>query len=380
MQQKLGQIFHQHVSRAFRRYFHSNSCVDISPVVKQAMESGQPVVALESTIITHGMPYPQNLETALQVEEAVRSQGAVPATIAIIRGRVKVGVDGDMLAELAAMKSPAVKTSRRDFPYVLSKGLNGGTTVSGTIVIANLVGIKVFATGGIGGVHRGGEESMDISADLTELGRNPIAVVSSGVKSILDIKRTLEYLETQGVSVVTYGSSKDFPAFYSPRSGTEAPYNVTTPLEAAALLYSLLELRMSSGMLLAVPIPEEHALAGSEIEKAIQKAVKEAEEEGVHGKEVTPFILSRVNKLTAGKSLVSNIALVKNNAKVAAQLAVEFHKLQKNRLSTTPTAHAASRDLVPDDKRPVVIGGCNMDCVMTIKEDSIKHPEEMVGC
>ncbi|KAJ4437356.1 hypothetical protein ANN_17497 [Periplaneta americana] len=335
------------LKRKMSRY-NCSSCIDVSSDVSIALRNHRPVVALESTIITHGMPYPQNLEVAQQVEETVRKEvnsilvdiwivnkdyaydvgmnfailkekigkafkGAVPATIAIIGGRIKVGLDPEILADFASLNVPAIKTSRRDFPYVLSKGLNGGTTVAGTIMVANTVGIKVFATGGLGGVHRGGETTMDISTDLMELGRNSIAVVSSGIKSILDIEKTLEYLETQGVCVVTYGKNKNFPSFYTSNSGLESPYNVETPTEAAILINKLFEFRMNSGVLLAVPIPEEDAMEGSEIEEAINEALKEAKNRGIKGKEVTPFILNKVMNLTDGKSLTSSI--LNNNVK-----------------------------------------------------------------
>ncbi|KAJ9588705.1 hypothetical protein L9F63_017997 [Diploptera punctata] len=279
MQLKLSEILcrkvHRYFSKCLKGKHNHNygNCIDISPEVFDALRSHKPVVALESTIISHGMPYPQNVQTSKQVEEIIRNQGAVPATIAIIKGRIKVGLDGDELAEFASLSTPVVKTSRRDFPYVLGKGLNGGTTVAGTVIVANAVGIKVFATGGLGGVHRGGETTMDISADLTELGRNSIAVVSSGVKSILDIEKTLEYLETQGVCVITYGKSKEFPSFYTQGSGFESPYNVETPADAASLINKLFQLRLNSGLLLAVPIPEEHAMEGDAITKAIAAAV-----------------------------------------------------------------------------------------------------------
>nr|CAD7450153.1 unnamed protein product [Timema bartmani] len=300
---------HHKVLRVFSRGISTFKLVDVSPEVSRALAERQPVLALESTIITHGMPYPRNLEMAESVEQIVREQGAVPATIGIIGGRVKVGLERDSMVELAILKTPAVKTSRRDFPYVLSKGLNGGTTVSGTIIVANLVGIKVFATGGIGGVHRGGEVSMDVSADLTELGRNPVTVVSSGVKSILDIGRTLEYLESQGVCVATYGPTKDFPSFYTPCSPHQAPYHVESPKEAAGLIHSLLELGLQSGVLLGVPVPGQFSMAGEEIEAAIDAAVAEAEQKNITGKEVTPYILSRVSALTSGKSLDTSILL-----------------------------------------------------------------------
>ncbi|TKS73659.1 Interleukin-17 receptor A [Collichthys lucidus] len=247
----------------------------VHPSVSQALAENKPVVALESTIITHGMPYPHNLSTAKEVEAIVRAEGATPATVGIIEGEVHVGLSSEELDHLARCKS-SLKVSRRDLPYVVSKGLSGGTTVSATMIAAHRAGIPVFVTGGIGGVHRDGENSLDISADLTELGRTPIAVVSAGVKSILDIGRTLEFLETQGVCVATYGALKNFPAFFSPQSGFTSPYQVSDPEEAAELIASTLSLGLQSGVLLAVPIPDEHAAVGQEIEEAIQAAVTEA--------------------------------------------------------------------------------------------------------
>ncbi|XP_021917454.1 uncharacterized protein LOC110828757 isoform X3 [Zootermopsis nevadensis] len=382
MQMKIAHTLRNRVyvyfSRCNMSSFNYKSCIDVSPEVSKALRSHTPVVALESTIISHGMPYPQNLQTALQVEEIVRNEGAVPATVAIVKGRIKVGLNQEMLAEFASLKTPVVKTSRRDFPYVLSKGLNGGTTVAGTVIVSSAVGIKVFATGGLGGVHRGGEKTMDVSADLMELGRNPVAVVSSGVKSILDIERTLEYLETQGVCVVTFGENKNFPSFYTPRSGVEAPYNIESPVEAALLIEKLFELHLNSGILLAVPIPDAEAIEGNEIEKAISTAVKEAEDHGIKGKEVTPFVLNRVISLTGGRSLESNIALIKNNAKVGAQVALELAKRQMHsskQLSSEDvfqSLHAASSERCAAKSSPVVvIGGSVLDSVLAIKENSI---------
>ncbi|TSK28061.1 Pseudouridine-metabolizing bifunctional protein C1861.05 [Bagarius yarrelli] len=247
----------------------------IHPSVCEALSEHRPVVALESTIITHGMPYPQNLSTAKEVEDIVRAEGVTPATVAVLEGTVHVGLSSDELDFLASSKT-ALKVSRRDMPYVISKGLSGGTTVSGTMIAAHKAGIPVFVTGGIGGVHRDGENTLDISADLTELGRTPIAVVSAGVKSILDIGRTLEFLETQGVCVATYGESTSFPAFFSQKSGYASPYNVHNAKEAAELIESTFCLGLQSGVLLAVPLPEEHAAAGQLIEDAIQAAVTEA--------------------------------------------------------------------------------------------------------
>ncbi|KAJ4937851.1 hypothetical protein JOQ06_002481 [Pogonophryne albipinna] len=273
----------------------------VNSSVSEALAENKPVIALESTIITHGMPYPHNLSTAKEVEDIVRSEGATPATVGVIDGVVHVGLSSEELDHLARCKS-SMKVSRRDLPYVVSKGLSGGTTVSATMIAAHRAGIPVFVTGGIGGVHRDGENSLDISADLTELGRTPIAVVSAGVKSILDIGRTLEYLETQGVCVATYGASKNFPAFFSPQSGFTSPFHVFNPEEAAKLIASTLSLGLQSGVLLAVPIPEEHAAAGQLIEEAVQAAVTEASVKGITGRDVTPFILQKVNELTFGQT------------------------------------------------------------------------------
>uniref|UniRef100_A0A8D0GI40 Carbohydrate kinase PfkB domain-containing protein n=1 Tax=Sphenodon punctatus TaxID=8508 RepID=A0A8D0GI40_SPHPU len=284
--------------------------IKVHPYVKEALANGRPVVVLESTIITHGMPYPQNLSMAKEVEEIVRLNGSVSATVGILKGRIHVGLKNEELEFLAKSKH-LVKVSRRDLPYVLSKGLSGGTTVSGTMLVAHKMGIPVFVTGGIGGVHRGGEKTMDVSADLTELGRTPVAVVSAGVKSILDIGRTLEYLETQGVCVASFGNSREFPAFFSHQSGFQAPYQVQNEEEAAKLIASTLTLGLSSGVLIAVPCPKEQAASGETIEKAIQQAVNEAGAKGIIGKELTPFLLQRVNELTHGKSLDSSILLLK---------------------------------------------------------------------
>ncbi|XP_065079680.1 pseudouridine-5'-phosphate glycosidase-like [Ochlerotatus camptorhynchus] len=308
-----------------------SSLVDIKPDVREALlKAPQTVVALESTIITHGMPYPKNLETALEVEQVVRKTGAIPATIGIVDGRVKVGLDSNQLTTLAkAGKERSIKTSRRDLSYVVSRKLSGGTTVAGTLVVANLVGIRIFATGGIGGVHRGGEQSLDISADLVELGRTPVAVVSSGVKSILDIQRTLEYLETQGVCVVSYQCpDKEFPAFYFPSSGSKADYNLNDAVEAAQLLSTNKSLGLHSGFLIGVPLPEEYAIDRKLIDDAIDQALADAGQNAVGGKEMTPFVLEAISKRTEGRSLESNIALIKNNARVAGEIALELNRLE----------------------------------------------------
>ncbi|XP_066505361.1 uncharacterized protein zgc:136858 isoform X2 [Hoplias malabaricus] len=335
----------------------------VHPSVSEALAEQRPVVALESTIITHGMPYPHNLSTAKEVEAIVRAEGATPATVGILEGVIHVGLSSEELDFLAQSKT-ALKVSRRDFPYVISKGLSGGTTVSGTMIAAHRVGIPVFVTGGIGGVHRDGENSLDVSADLIELGRTPIAVVSAGVKSILDIGRTLEFLETQGVCVATYGKSKNFPAFFSPQSGFTSPYNVHTAEEAAELIVSTLSLGLQSGLLLAVPITEEHAAAGLQIEGAIQAAVAEARLKGITGKYVTPFILQRVSELTKGQSLQANIALIHNNAKVGSQIACALSEQMKSRQSglrgSSKTQEEKNHLLKP---KPVVIGGVNVDFI-----------------
>ncbi|XP_064652421.1 uncharacterized protein LOC135503064 [Lineus longissimus] len=355
----------------------------LSEEVSEGINSKKPVVALESTIITHGMPYPHNLSTAKEVEEVIRNNGAIPATVAILNGRIHVGLTEPELEELASSTTPAVKTSRRDLPHVISQKLNGGTTVSGTMIAANKVGIPIFVTGGIGGVHRGAESSMDISADLTELGRTPVAVVSAGVKSILDIGRTLEYLETQGVGVFSYGPTKDFPAFFTPKSGFDAPYNVRTPMQAAQIIDSSLSLGLGSGLLFGVPIPSDLAASGEEITQAIQQAVEEARQKNVAGKLVTPYILQRVNELTKGESLKSNIALVKNNADIGSKIACELTKLRSDDSSSDQNASGAvgggekkwtisqSRTLLESIKtgRPVVIGGSNVDFVTTMKTE-----------
>uniref|UniRef100_A0A8B9MEY5 Pseudouridine-5'-phosphate glycosidase n=1 Tax=Accipiter nisus TaxID=211598 RepID=A0A8B9MEY5_9AVES len=292
-----------------RRFLHG-AYFKIQPSVQEALMEGRPVVALESTIITHGMTYPQNLSMAREVEEIVTTNGAVPATVGILRGQIHVGLTDEELEFLASSKN-VVKVSRRDLPYVLSQGLSGGTTVSGTMIAAHKAGIPVFVTGGIGGVHRGGENTLDVSADLTELGRTPVAVVSAGVKSILDIGRTLEYLETQGVCVAAFGESREFPAFFSRQSGFQAPYHVRDEEEAAELIASALGLGLSSGVLIAVPCPQERAASGQVIEEAIQQALSKARSKGITGKELTPFILQMLNELTDGKSLDSSILLLK---------------------------------------------------------------------
>ena len=302
-----------------------NKYLDIAPEVAQALAAGKPVVALESTIISHGMPYPQNVETALKVEEVIRENGAVPATIAIIGGRLKAGLSKEEIDHLGKAGHAVTKASRRDMPSIVARGIDGATTVTTTMIIAHMAGISVFATGGIGGVHRGAETTMDISADLEELGQTPVMVVCAGAKSILDLGLTLEYLETKGVPVMGYGTD-ELPAFYTRKSGFGVDYRVDTPEELAAAFKAQRELGFNNGMLVTNPIPEEYAMDKAVIDAAIEQALKESVEQGIKGKETTPFLLARVSELTGGDSLDSNIQLVFNNAKVAALTAVELCK------------------------------------------------------
>lgn len=300
--------------------------LDVAPEVAEALKAGKPVVALESTIISHGMPYPKNVETALNVETVIRDNGAIPATIAIIGGRLKAGLSKDEIEYLGKTGQDVTKVSRRDLPVIVSKGMDGATTVATTMIIAAMAGIKIFATGGIGGVHRGAETTMDISADLEELAMTPVLVVCAGAKAILDLGLTLEYLETKGVPVIGYGT-EELPAFYTRKSGFSVDYRLDTPAEIAAAFSVKQELGMKGGMLVTNPIPEEYAMPDDIINKAIDQAVAESVEQGIHGKASTPFLLARVVELTGGDSLESNIQLVYNNAKVAAQTAVELSKM-----------------------------------------------------
>lgn len=299
--------------------------LDVSPEVTQAINEGRAVVALESTIISHGMPYPRNVETALNCEKIIREHGAIPATIAILGGRLKVGLSEDEIEYLGKAKD-VVKTSRRDIPFIVAKKLDGATTVASTMILAALAGVKVFATGGIGGVHRGAQETFDISADLQELAHTNVAVVCAGAKSILDIGLTMEYLETNGVPVVGY-QTDELPAFYTRKSGFGVDYRVDSPLELAQALKAKWDLGLDGGLVVANPIPEAYEMDFDTITGAIQTAVAEAEKAGIKGKESTPFLLAKVKELTGGDSLDSNIELVYSNAKVAAQIAVEFSKL-----------------------------------------------------
>ncbi len=300
-----------------------NKYLDISPEVQQALAEGKPVVALESTIISHGMPYPKNVETALLVEKTIRDNGAVPATIAIIGGRLKAGLSPEEIEYLGKSGRKVAKVSRRDLAAIVARGADGATTVTTTMIIAHMAGIRVFATGGIGGVHRGAETTMDISADLEELANTPVMVVCAGAKSILDLGLTLEYLETKGVPVIGYGTD-ELPAFYTRRSGFGVDYRVDTPAQLAAMFKAQQELGMKGGMLVTNPIPEQYAMDKEVIDAAIDQAVKESREKGIHGKETTPFLLARVVELTGGDSLESNIQLVLNNAVVASRTASEL--------------------------------------------------------
>ncbi|CAH0699021.1 unnamed protein product [Spodoptera exigua] len=379
-----------------KRGYSTASLWVFSEEVRQAKSEGKPIVALESTIITHGMPYPQNLETAKQVENIIRERGAVPATVAILKGQLTIGLSEEELTYLAQAKG-VVKASRRDLAPIAAAKLDGATTVAGTIIAAQLADIPVFVTGGIGGVHRHGENTLDISADLNELGRSNTLVVCSGVKSILDIGRTLEYLETQGVCVCAFGETSDFPAFYTTRSGFTAPHRVSDALQAARVLHASRQMKLASGIVVAVPVPQEHAMDEKIIQEAINNALKEADRNGISGKEVTPFILAAVAKATSGASLNANIALIKNNAKVGADIAVEFKKLKnvddsKNAFNiglskgagkcasntsrhfhTSCSRRADESPLFSGDKNcggdVLVIGGANVDRIYRLKEE-----------
>lgn len=305
-----------------------NRYLDIAPEVKKALDEGKPVVALESTIISHGMPYPQNVETALNVEKIIRDHGAVPATIAIIKGRLKAGLSAEEIDYLGKTGAGVAKASRRDLAVLVSKSMDGATTVTTTMMIAAMAGIEVFATGGIGGVHRGAETTMDISADLEELAKTPVLVVCAGAKAILDLGLTLEYLETKGVTVIGYGT-KELPAFYTRSSGFGVDYELDTPQEVAKAFHVKQVLGQEGGLLVTNPIPEEYSMDPAVINKAIDEAVAECKAKGVHGKETTPFLLAKVKDLTGGDSLDSNIQLVFNNARVASAIACSLSELDK---------------------------------------------------
>ena len=297
----------------------------ISEEVRYALEHGKPVVALESTIISHGMPYPDNVKTALTVEKTVRENGAVPATIAIIKGVPTVGLSEEEIEHLGTEGTKAVKVSRRDIPVVIAKKLDGATTVASTMIFAETAGIKVFATGGIGGVHRGATETMDISADLEELHQTNVTVVCAGAKSILDLGLTLEYLETKGVPVLGY-KTDELPAFFTRKSGFKVDYSMDSPEEIAAAVKAKDALGLSGGMLVANPVPEEYSMDPDKIEAVISEAVEEAKALGIAGKKVTPFLLEKIRNVTGGDSLFTNVKLVLNNAALAAKIAVELTK------------------------------------------------------
>ncbi|MDP6967769.1 MAG: pseudouridine-5'-phosphate glycosidase [Gammaproteobacteria bacterium] len=301
--------------------------LDIHPRIAAALANQQPVVALESTIISHGMPYPKNVETALLVEQTVREQGAEPATIAIINGRLTVGLDKAQIQHLGERGLEVIKTSRRDIPFIVAQQLDGATTVAATMIIAAMAGIKVFATGGIGGVHRQAEISMDISADLQELSRTSIAVVCAGVKSILDIGLTLEYLETQGVPVVGY-KTKVMPAFYTQSSDFEVDYQLDSAASIAKAMQAKWDLGLSGGLVVANPIPAAHAMDPEAIEQVITSALVEMQQQGIQGKQTTPFLLAKIAQVTAGESLAANIQLVLNNARLGAAIAQELARLE----------------------------------------------------
>jgi pseudouridine-5'-phosphate glycosidase len=298
-----------------------NTLLDLHPDVAAALAAGRPIVALESTIISHGMPWPQNAETALAVEAEVHRHGAVPATCAIVEGRLKAGLTRDEIEQLARSGPDVAKVSRRDIPIFVARGATGATTVAATMIIANLAGIRVFATGGIGGVHRGAEQSFDISADLQELARTPVAVVCAGAKAILDLRLTLEYLETHGVPVIGYRTDS-LPAFFSRDSDFGVDVRLDEPAEIARVMKAKWDLGLGGGLVVANPIPTEHAVARCVVDRAIDEALAEARAQGITGKAVTPFLLARVNALTGGNSLASNIQLVLSNARLAAAIAV----------------------------------------------------------
>lgn len=301
--------------------------LDITPEIARAVSENRPVVALESTILSHGMPYPQNLEFAHKVEEIIRAEGAVPATTAILGGKLKVGLTAD---ELERMCKPGDigKVSRRDVAVYLAQKRDGATTVATTMLIASLAGIRIFATGGIGGVHRGAQETFDISADLEELANTSVMVICAGAKSILDLGLTLEYLETHGVTVIGYGTD-ELPAFYTRKSGFGVDYQLDTPAELAKTFHVKRELRLRGGLLVTNPIPEEYSMDKAVIDRAIAEAVEDAKKDGIHGKATTPYLLAKIKDLTGGDSLDSNIQLVFNNARLGAAAAVELAKLEK---------------------------------------------------
>ncbi|OQV16293.1 Pseudouridine-5'-phosphate glycosidase [Hypsibius exemplaris] len=361
----------------------SKDLFKIHPSLAGGSSRTEAVVALESTVITHGMPYPQNLKLALSMEAIITEHGARPATIAVMDGKVSVGLNEEELSDLAKSKS-CRKVSRRDLSDTLSKGLHGGTTVAATMLLAHRAGISVFATGGIGGVHRDGENSLDISADLTELGRTPVAVVCAGAKSILDIPRTLEFLETQGVCVATIGDTSDFPSFFSRKSGHHSPCHVANVQKAAELIHIQNRLNLQTGILFAVPIPQEDEIPNDQVEEWLQVALKEADSHDVRGRDITPFLLKRLTELSNGRTLTANLALLRNNAKVGAQIAVALKKLQDSEhgscsysfrsthASQTAQSTRLSAVALEDEEktgRPVVIGGTVLDIMASWNSD-----------
>ena len=305
-----------------------NGYLDVSPEVRAALDAEKPVVALESTIISHGMPYPQNVETALAVEDAIRAEGAVPATVAIIGGRLKAGLTRDEIEYLGRRGTAITKASRRDVPVLVAQERDGATTVTTTMMIASMAGIRIFATGGIGGVHRGAETTMDISADLEELARTDVMVICAGAKSILDLGLTLEYLETKGVTVIGYGTD-ELPAFYTRKSGFGVDYRLDTPEQLAKTFHVKRSLGMSGGILVTNPIPEEYSMDPSVISKAIDDAIAESVRLGIKGKETTPFLLAKIKDITGGDSLFANIKLVLNNARLAARTAKALCEMER---------------------------------------------------
>ena len=303
-----------------------NNYIKISKEVQNALDNNLPIVALESTIISHGMPYPKNLHTALECEQIVRDNGCIPATIAIIKGKLCVGLEKEDLEYLAYTGLKVTKVSRRDIPVIVAKGADGATTVSATMYIASLAGIKVFATGGIGGVHRGAEVSMDISADLDEFAKTNVTVVCAGAKAILDLPKTLEYLETKGVPVIGY-QTKTLPAFYTRKSDYSVDYQMDTPDEIAKMMKTKWDLGLNGGVLVTNPIPEEYSLDEEIMNKAIDEAIASANNEGISGKEITPYLLDKIQKITSGTSLESNIKLVHNNCKLASLICKAYYEI-----------------------------------------------------
>jgi len=303
--------------------------LDVGADVRDAIASGLPVVALESTIISHGMPYPENVATAIRVEQVVRDNGALPATIAILAGRLKVGLNTDEIEQIGKAGPDVIKCSRRDLPFVIAREKDGATTVAATMILAAMAGVNVFATGGIGGVHRGAEDSFDISADLKELSETDVAVVCAGVKSILDIGLTLEYLETMGVPVVGYGTS-EMPAFYTRGSGFSVNYRLDTPAEIAAAMGAKWDLSLCGGLVIANPIPERHAMDNATIDAVIETALADMTEKGISGKDATPYLLNRIAAVTGGASLAANIELVLSNAALAAEIAKSYSLLTES--------------------------------------------------